>query len=377
MKRSINWKRVAVIAVLALGGVAVLSQGQLVRRQWETSRHNNVQTSLTNATVETRQAGAAHCARCHSDQGFQAWLKQLAKGDPGNIKGPDGKDATVEYLTSLGLTKEKAQPVTCTTCHDEDGDLRVINDTFMLPSGFAATGVGEGALCMTCHNTRNGRVTWNVEDKKSFGGPHHSSQADLILGKNFFFINDTGDNTSPHASFTGGSCTTCHMSLNEDESHTFAAPKNACAECHGPKITPDSVQRPTRHLMNLVRAGVQTKILAIKDQVKVIRFYDAQAGRYTDNYALDGKTIQSVTDIDTAGGQIIIKFKTTDGRELISPLGEFRDGPAPAGKQLISTADPVVRAAWNFLMIKFDGSLGVHNPSFVRNTLLTTANALK
>jgi hypothetical protein len=42
-------------------------------------------------------------------------------------------------------------------------------------------------------------------------------------------------------------------------------------------------------------------------------------------------------------------------------LGDFTtDGTA----KLIPTADPLVRAGWNYFLIEGDGSKGVHNPSF-------------
>lgn len=362
-----------ILLVLALGGF-VVSQTSAIKRQWETSSHNNQTTSLVNATVEVRQASAAHCARCHSDQGFRTWLPQLLKGDPGNIKGPDGKDADVAYLTSLGLTKDKALPVTCSTCHDENEDLRVMNDTPLLPSGFAVSAVGEGALCMTCHNTRNGRVNWSAEDPGRYTGPHASSQGDVIVGKNVFFLNDTEDRISPHAAFTGGACATCHMSLTQ-ESHTFKPPKEVCTNCHGPNMNKEFVEQPTKYLLGQVKAAVQSKVLAAAEKVAVVRAYDAATSKYTDNFALDGRTIQSLVDIGTTGGQIALKVKLTDGREVTSPLAEFRE--APGGKQVYATANPIVRASWNYLMIKSDGSYGAHNPRFSRDVLLTTISALR
>ncbi|HEU4741841.1 MAG TPA: hypothetical protein VFS50_09645 [Meiothermus sp.] len=345
------------------------------KAQWEKSAHNNVNTTLVNATVEARGATAAHCGRCHSDQGFRAWLPQLMKGDPGNIKGPDGKDATVAYLTSLGLTKDKAQPITCTTCHDEKGNLRVVNDTYHLPSGFSVSAVGEGAICMTCHNTRNGRQVWNAESKPNYGGPHEASQADVLVGKNFYFVNDTSDvRNSSHAFFTGAACATCHMDMNE-ESHTFKASESVCTNCHGQAMVPEFVQRPTRQLMTRLRVVMASKILGIRDRIKVVRAYDEANAKYTDNFAVDGRNIQGLADISTIGGQMVFKFRMADGSEVTTPIAEIRE--APGGKQVFALNDPILRASWNYLMFKFDKSWGIHNPSFAREVLQTTINALR
>jgi hypothetical protein len=379
MKSGIRRKLGLAVAVLAMAGLVGLSQEKAARAQWEASGHNNVNTSLGVSTVEARQASAAHCARCHSDQGFVAWVSQLQKGDSGFIKGPDGKDATVAHLTSLGLTSKEAKPITCTTCHDDEGDLRIVNNVSMLPSGFGVSAVGTGALCMSCHNTRNGRIDWKAEDKKSFGAPHHSSQADIIMGKNVFFVNDTSESTtSPHAAFTGDSCTTCHMSLSE-EPHKYEVPRDSCSNCHGAEYKQTSVQRPTRQLLESVRVAVQARLLARAADVKVVQAYDAAKSTYSEKL-INGSDIKGITAIDSTSGQIAFTLKMANGDEIITRIADIRKAKLADGKpgeQVFTTADPMVRAAYNYLMVKFDGSNGVHNPSFTREVLLASAAALK
>jgi cytochrome c553 len=368
----------ALIASVGVGGMfRVFSQTTPQQTAWETSAHNNIKTTLAEATVEQRQATAAHCARCHSDQGFRAWLPQMQKGDPGNIKGPDGKAATVEHLKSLGLTKADAKPVTCTTCHTENGGLRLKDSTPMLPSGFAVTAVGDGALCMTCHNTRNGRVQWDTTDPKRYTGPHEAAQADMIMAKNFFFINDTLDRTSPHAKFTNGSCTTCHMSLNEPEvSHSVKIPAQACQSCHGKDMNKEYVARPTRYLLGQLREAMFKQIQVSAATLSVVKSYDESTDKDSDLF-LAGRSIQSLEDVTTVHGQLALKVKLSDGTVFTSLISEFREAPAPDGHQIFPTEHLVVRAAWNYMMVKYDKSNGVHNPSFSREVLLATINALK
>jgi cytochrome c553 len=367
----------ALTCVGLITGVVVFSQATPQEIAWEGSTHNNVASTLVHSTIEARQATAAHCGRCHSDQGFRAWLPQLMRGDPGNIKGPNGQAATVEHLKTLGLTKADAKPVSCTTCHLESGGLRITDSTPMLPSGFAVTAVGDGALCMTCHNTRNGRVQWDTTDPKRYTGPHESAQADMILAKNFFFLNDTGDRTSPHAKFTNGSCTTCHMSLNEsDFSHTFKPPEQACQSCHGKDMNKEFVARPTRYLLGEIRTVMLKQVQANTDNIKVLKAYNAAASTSTD-FLLETRTIVAIEDVLTISGQLALKVRLSDNTSVSSVLSEFRDGIAPNGKQVFPTSHLLVRAAWNYSMVKYDGSNGVHNPSFSREALLATLNALK
>lgn len=366
----------AAIGVVSVSGFVAFSQDSPQASAWAASGHNNVNTSLSEATVDARQATAAHCGRCHSDQGFRAWLPQLIAGNPGNILGPDGKAATVDYLKTLGLTKADAKPIGCTTCHSSNGGLRIKDSTPMLPSGFAAVAVGDGALCMTCHNTRNGRVQWDTTDPKRYTGPHEAAQADMIMGKNFFFLNDTGDRTSPHAKFTNGSCTTCHMTLNEsDVSHSYKPPEEACQSCHGKDMNKEFVGRPTRYLLGEVRTAILKQVQAGAATLKNVQSFDAKTDKSVD-LALSGRTIQSITDLTTVHGQLALVFKLSDGTAVTSLISEFREAPAPDGKQVFPTSHLIVRAAWNYMMVTYDGSNGVHNPSLSREALLATINAL-
>jgi hypothetical protein len=374
MKRS-----VLIYIGLSLLGLALLAGGLQAAflgpaEEWEKSKHNNRATTLVHATVEARSAGAAHCARCHSEQGFRAWLPQLLAGNPGPIAKPDGSAADVPFLTGLELTREKAQPITCTACHGEGFALRVQNTTPLLPAGFAATAVGKGALCMTCHNTRNGRITWNTEDPKRYTAPHASAQTDVIMGKNAFFLDDTGERASAHGVFVRDSCVSCHMTLTKAP-HSFRAAENNCANCHGPVVTKEFVQQPITELHKRLKAAIEKRVLAVKEKITTVRAYDPAKATYTPNVAVDGKQITGI-DITSVGGQITFILKMADGKEIYSQLGDIKDAPGDPGKVVFATADPIVRAAWNYILIKYDRSMGVHNPTFTREMLLATLRAL-
>lgn len=342
--------------------------------EWSQSKHANRDRALEVATVEARGAGANHCGRCHSQQGFVAWLPQLFMGDSGVLKKPDGTPADVAYLTGLGLTRDLVQPITCTACHGAGFALRVQNDTPMLPAGFDAVGVGKGALCMTCHNTRNGRIQWDAADAGRYTAPHQAAEADVLMGKNSFFVNDTVNGASAHALFTGDSCVTCHYTLGK-EGHTFRPADDSCMSCHGPAMTKEFVQRPIEGLMAQLRTAIERRVLAVRERIAIVRAYDPATGRFTDNFALDGRQITNLADILSIGGQISFQFRLADGRDVYTQVGEIR--VAPGGDRVFATSDPVVRAGWNYLLIKHDGTKGVHNPSFTRQVLVSTINALR
>ena len=373
MRRKISYSVFLLIGLAAAGSLMAASLDP--SREWLKSKHANRETAIAEATVESLGPLAAHCARCHSEQGFLAWLPQLMAGNPGLIVDPNtGKPAEVPYLTQLGLTKDKVQPITCTVCHGQGFALRVKGSTPMLPSGFVAAGVGDGALCMTCHNTRNGRIQWDSTDPKRYTGPHEAAQADVIMGKNVYFLNDTAELASPHAAFIGDSCVTCHKTLGK-EGHTFEPSETSCASCHGASLKIEFVQEPTRHLLEQLRVAIEKKVLAARDKIKVVTAWDPKTGQDKPDTPIDATQIKSV-DLLTIRGQLAFKFIMADGAEIYSQIGNVKDAPGEAGKPVFATSDPIVRAAHNYMLVVYDGSMGVHNPSFVRNALLATIRAM-
>lgn len=364
----------AVVVVVLAAAVVGWAQGVIRERaEWLKSRHANRPKARAEATVEGRGLAAAHCARCHSEQGFLAWLPQLARGDPGWLKQPDGSPADLVYMASLGLTKFSVRSQTCATCHNPDGiTLRMSGDTPMLPSGFRARGVGDGATCMACHNTRNGAIVWNSPDPRTDLAPHTSSQADVVMAQNAYFVPFGDALVSPHGAFTGGACATCHVRLGPGQGHTFKASRVGCAACHEKGVQIENVQAPAKAMIKELKGIIEGRIMAAKDRIRTIRAYDPKTGAFTDNVAVDPATIRSAT-LYTVGGRQGVKLILTTGQELYSQLGGMRDA---AGRPSFSTADPIIRAGWNYWLIEGDGSFGVHNPRFVRLVLTTTLDEL-
>lgn len=150
----------------------------------------------------------------------------------------------------MGITPDTVQPQTCAVCHDthqlgttsgepNDAILRIEGDTPMLPAGFQAVGVGRGALCMVCHNTRNGAHNDVATTKADDRAPHTAAQADVLMGQNAYFV-EMGQR-SKH-SFIADTCTNCHMELTPPPAaysynlagtnHSFEASLDVCSQCH-------------------------------------------------------------------------------------------------------------------------------------------------
>jgi cytochrome c553 len=378
-EETMRFKKVLTILIIFLfnglfiGGFAF---AQNIKAEWEKSKHAHKELAIQDATWEGRKENAAHCARCHSEQGFKTWVVQLMKGDPSFIKKPDGSkvDKTDEaFIKGLGLTRDKVKPVTCEACHSKGAELRIKDNIPMLPNGISIRAMGKGALCMACHNTRNGRINWDNPDPKRYVQPHESAQSDVILGKNVYFLNDTLFTESPHAIATGNSCVTCHKELGKG-GHIFKA--GDCITCHGPKMKASFVQSSTQELLNQLAKAIEKKILASKDRIACVTSWDPKTDKDTPNTPIDGRQIKAVEIPMGIHGQISLKFIMEDGKVIYSQMGNIKDAFGEQGKPVFATSDPIVRALWNYLLIWYDGSKGVHNPRFTRNVLISTIEAI-
>jgi cytochrome c553 len=226
----------------------------------------------------------------------------------------DGKgNRTVFWNTTTGfaavpsyLTTSTVEPVTCVVCHDPHNEgkmisisggvttdtaesipTRIQNNTDLLPAGFMASGVGRGAQCIFCHNSRNGNYygggsnngyAWNTglstpawqtnlnyftgaylhEDGDlifgtntaysavstsnatwqgiyvSYTAPHAACQGDVLMGRNAYFLGTATPGQRSKHSFIADTCVTCHMTLTKapaalrsatawSANHTFTA----------------------------------------------------------------------------------------------------------------------------------------------------------
>jgi hypothetical protein len=269
------------------------------------------------------------CGRCHTAQGFTTFLANLNAGNVGPL--------SPAQQAGGQLDPNNVQPQTCVACHDPHQNtvdpvtgtsryqLRVWGDVPLLPSGFAAADMGSGAVCITCHNSRNGAYNVNPitnatttaylhEDSdwigsnpgssnpalvaanypnlgasfKSLGGPHEANQGDVFVGRNAYFLTNQTPVISPHAAVKD-TCVGCHMQ-NQPQTyvshgstvhatHLFAitdqSESTLCASCHAAGTT--NVDGAA--LQASVEAGL-AKIITNIGSAVVARVNDA-TGAYT------------------------------------------------------------------------------------------------
>jgi hypothetical protein len=320
-------------------------------------------------------------------------------------------------LKALGLTKDAVHSQTCVVCHDphqqgttsgepNTATVRIEGNTSMLPAGFQANNVGHGALCMTCHNTRNGAHN-DTKPPTSHSAPHTAAQADVLMGENAYFVAE--GQRSPH-SLIKDSCTTCHMEVTpppaelsynlSGTNHSFEASLKICASCHSDALDGKALQanyeeklhklgdEMGKYLLNTLAAKTGAEI-TIKDYTPHVyagKSYDMAS----DAVVVAEANIASAEPTEPHGQQgFILKFKSPV-KFTYSPKGEqphtvelseaevqLRDITTDGTIQAIPVGDVLVRVGWNYFLIHGDGSEGIHNPAFTNDILDASIEALK
>lgn len=288
--------------------------------QWRISKHATFENGMTNAS----------CAQCHNGAGFVEYIKS-------------GKQPITQNLP-------KVVQVTCATCHDPHSvqyphQLRTMDVT--LSDGEPITQGGNGTICMNCHKARENAVEYTndyLNNLSTHYGPHHGPQADILAAKNAVTFGQNIE-SSPHLEATGDACVTCHMYPGTVDdygnvilvgSHTFRMSEDttdnvaACAPCHG---------------------DIGTK------------FSDKKA--FIDNtFDLDGDGVANGLQIEIQG--------------LLNQLKALL--PQDANGNVAVTDSSVTltqaQAAYDYMMVDEDGSLGIHNPRFVYGLLKASIEAL-
>ncbi len=377
-------------------------------QEWSESGHGDFETTIDEGFSTSATTGATtirtSCAGCHTGQGFLEWYKQLA--NEGGSRGVGSRTLDATTLANLGwnssgtltasgatviqdaavpgvVTKANAQPQTCAVCHDphdegtvttavpggiNDAKVRVTDNTSLLPGGFMANGVGRGAICITCHNSRNGEpvsgggnptlhedgdVNWGTQVSTTANGynsPHEACQGDVLMGHNAYYV--TGAR-SRH-SFLADTCAACHLQLTTPPpafsgggifgtNHGFKASLSICTKCHG-TFTGGTLQASFDASLSDLDKAIQRAIYKVKNGVN-----------------------------PPAGTTIVIVY----GR---SPTISI-NGAAAVSFNTFLTGAPgttagyhpdIAKANWNYSLMSSDASRGIHNPSFSFDVLDST-----
>lgn len=284
--------------------------------------------------------GRAQCVRCHTAYGFASFT------------------ATGSQINSNTLY----EAITCATCHDPHSATNIhqlrATANYTLPEGTTVTNVGKGALCMTCHHSRNGSATENIANFQknqptwaggvSFG-VHDSTAGDMVEGVNAITYGKVIPSGS-HSAVIPDVCVGCHMqpvatthpAFGQAGGHTYSMTYkqvaggvtntvdlvDACVKCHGP-IEEFNFARKDYDGDGVIE-GVQTEVQHLLD--KLSKMLPNSTYRADGNYVADGLVKTGVS------------AKTNWQTRFLN-------------------------AAWNWQFVNVEGSKGVHNAPYAVGVL--------
>ncbi|MFA4862475.1 MAG: multiheme c-type cytochrome [Bacteroidales bacterium] len=261
------------------------------------------------------------CAPCHTSQGF--------------------KEVVLTDSTATVALVEDPANINCYTCHKihdtYTGADWALRKTEASPSWLAQNtfDFGIGNLCAQCHQPR---ISYQVPDVNnpldSFTvtstrfAPHYGGQSSTLTGTAYYLVG-TGYNNSSHINIEN-TCVTCHMAsaMGYDAGgHTFRIYNEAegeintagCEPCH----TAD----------------------------------------------------EAITNVEELQADVTLLLEELG--TLLEAAGIYN--PAGTGGYAVKGDYPnkVAGAYWNFISVKYDLSLGVHNPKFVEKVLENSIASLQ
>ncbi len=353
-------------------------------QQWQLSGHANYDLA-----IDEHDSGS--CARCHTGNGFMAWLPILLDDD-------EETDPLADV--EVTWTADETHPITCVICHDPhdvgtisgddtDATVRLSGDTPPLIAGFTATEVGSGAMCMTCHNSRRGLRNDDTFDATKAEGdaaraPHGSAQTDVLFGENAYFV--TTGTPGAHATGVADTCVDCHMKQTPPPdllaynlggtNHTFFAGADICVECHGDAIDGPAQQAEYTQRADDLQGRIEGRLLAIITEL-------TEAGNTIqvseEDIISDASTIADLEFGEFRGRQAIT-VTLADGM-VVGParLPDVRvldGGGEDTGELYDFVDDRLAKAGWNWNLYTNDGSQGVHNPTFIDEMLDASIDAM-
>lgn len=298
--------------------------------EYENSTHSEAIWSNSFAQSSGQDNSLGNCIRCHDGQGYVNFTKGLT-------------------TNTTGMKQANHISITCATCHDPHGNTNTASlrkspaasDT--LGSGYVYTEGGTGKICMDCHKSRRNVNTYVNTTVSSTWGPHHSTQTDVFLGKGAAAFG-TAYNSGNHKYAVVDGCVGCHMTATTDtgtvtrdrvgghswkladEEHSYDHTKG-CASCHGNKNS----------------------------------FADFKSA-----YDYDGDGV-----IEGVQG------------EVKGLLKHLRMALPPVGKDSVSWSDikasnnlNIKKAYYNYQLIEYDGSYGMHNFQFAVDVIKKSLDAL-
>jgi hypothetical protein len=288
-------------------GLAILAAQQ----GYSMSKHGTGETWNEN---RNNQSYYAVCEGCHTDQGF------------------------VARITGVPYTGDNFSRIFCFTCHEPhtSGSLEPRVKTAVTLLDGTVFNLGNANTCASCHHAREDVNTFVADGDtlSNHWGPHHSVQADMLLGTNAYVFSGASYETSPHSSIADG-CLHCHMApgLYNTGDHSFymADEENDYENTKGCNTTNGC---HSGSLASFAHDGVQADV-------------ESKLGELA-GYLYNAGLLEWVLNEDGTDSTL-----------------------EPPEDRVVATADSA-GALFNYLLVYEDRSLGIHNPYYAMDVLDAT-----
>lgn len=332
MKRRLPFFLALVLVLsLALGCAQVKDQADKAKDQAEEGKENleeqveQLTPEQMRDAIEDEWAESGHAKAVNADD-----PESPAKRD-GCLVCHNGNAYQKQVSTMAELKDEEVVGQNCETCHQGHGKEVRDEGSTDIPNGTVAG--GQGALCMNCHNARK------LPDPGKHPAPHAAAEADMLAGVNGAEIMGKVYLTSAHATLKE-TCIHCHMAeLKGYPSHTFEAAVEACNKCHDDFDTLNPKARGDYDGDGTVK-GIQDEVAGLLEKLKETVEEQLKGGTFESNH-----------------GKVVFKDKEGNVHEKIP-------------------SEDAYAAAWNYFLVKNDGSLGMHNPVYAVQLLQQTILAM-
>jgi hypothetical protein len=233
------------------------------------SKHLVTDGILGNTNAISISFDSALCGQCHDAPNYHVkhpeWLNSRHAIVTSYPSGPGRESCVICHSAPAFIEKTKGktnafrvdfEPIGCAACHDphsgeNPNQLRKVGEITLMDGFTVVEEAGKGGLCMSCHLSRRNATNYvETTTGSSLFGPHHSNQADMLVGANAITYGKL-IGSSAHGRAVENTCVGCHMQAVTSSQpgylavggHTFKLGLEtstnkieivkACTECHG------------------------------------------------------------------------------------------------------------------------------------------------
>jgi hypothetical protein len=296
-----------------------------VGAQWERAGHSNpIWSNSFRQAAASQNNSLQNCVRCHDGRGYVNFTK--------------GKTTN----TTQGLYEQADfTAVTCQACHEpHSAHLRkgpANADTLASGYNYSNINLGAGATCADCHKYRYSDIV-TVEQTALYvrWGTHYAGAANVLLGEGGYEFGFQLPRSVAHLTGNPNTCVDCHMAVPPAEHR-------------------NQIGEHTKQMRYTPEGGQEVHLVAgcTSCHGAITSFDDIYA---TSDYDMDGEINPFQQEVQGLLDRLAM---------ALPPLGE----PTIDWQQIDNDDLEAKGAFWNYLFVRNDHSLGIHNPKYVVSLL--------